>query len=126
MKEKLGFTGELTCAMSVSTLEESIKWFQENLDFKLIYKMEEMGWCEMETPVQEVRLGLSQVEKFENKGGVTMTFGVTDIEMAKTQLEEKGVKFDGDIYIIEEFVKLATFFDPDGNSFMLFQGLSED
>ena len=125
MKEKLGFTGELTCAMSVSNMEKSIEWFQENLDFKLIYKMDEMGWCEMETPVQEVRLGLSQVEKFEVKGGITLTFGVSDIDKAKKQLEEKGVKFDGDVYIIEKMVKLATFFDRDGNSFMLFEGLSD-
>ena len=126
MKEKLGFTGELTCAMSVSNMEKSIEWFQENLDFKLIYKMDEMGWCEMETPVQEVRLGLSQVENFEVKGGITLTFGVSDIDKAKKQLEEKGVKFDGDVYVVEKMVKLATFFDRDGNSFMLFQGLSED
>jgi predicted enzyme related to lactoylglutathione lyase len=55
----------------------------------------------------------------------TPTFGVKDIEHARSQLEGNGVRFDGDTIEIPEMVKLATFFDPDGNSLMLYQTLCD-
>ncbi len=42
-----------------------------------------------------------------------------DIDVARKHLESHGVRFDGDTREIEGMVKLATFYDPDGNSFML-------
>ena len=53
------------------------------------------------------------------------TFTVKNIARARKQLEDKGVKFDGETLEIPSLVKLATFFDPDGNSLMLFQTLAE-
>ncbi len=44
---------------------------------------------------------------------------MTDIDVARKHLESHGVRFDGDTREIEGMVKLATFYDPDGNSFML-------
>jgi hypothetical protein len=34
-------------------------------------------------------------------------------------MESRGVRFDGDTYEIEGQVRLCTFYDPDGNPFML-------
>jgi hypothetical protein len=34
-------------------------------------------------------------------------------------MESRGVSFDGDTHEIEGQVKLCTFYDPDGNPFML-------
>ena len=42
---------------------------------------------------------------------------------ARTALEEKAVRFDGDTVVIPDMVKLATFYDPDGNAWMLAQSL---
>jgi CreA protein len=56
-------------------------------------------------------------------GGAILTLGVNDIEKARAWLESKGVKFDGATREVPDMVKLATFFDPDGNTFMLAQGL---
>ena len=36
------------------------------------------------------------------------------------------MRFDGETNEIEGMVKLATFYDPDGNSFMLAQSLDGD
>ncbi len=47
--------------------------------------------------------------------------GVKDIAQARAGLEGKGVKFDGDAVEIPGMVKLATFFDPDGNTYMFSQ-----
>ena len=49
-----------------------------------------------------------------------------NIGQARRQLESKGVKFDGETIEIPEMVTLATFFDPDGNSLMFFQTLSDE
>ena len=45
-------------------------------------------------------------------------------ESARSALEAAGVKFDGPTQEIPEMVKLATFYDPDNNAFMLAQDLA--
>jgi len=117
------FEGGLTAAYNVSDVKRSIAWYQDVLGFKVQYHLEEMGWCEMETHIPKVNVGLSQVENPEVKGGPTLTWGVIDIDAARAELESKGVKFDGETTEIPDMVKLATFFDPDGNHLMLYQGL---
>lgn len=119
------FDGGLSCALSVSNLDNAIAWYGEVLGFEFLYKLDDMGWAELKTPVERVTLGLSQVEKVEPKGGATLTFGVSNMESARTQLEELDVKFDGETATIPGMVKYATFFDPDGNTLMLFEDLSE-
>jgi predicted enzyme related to lactoylglutathione lyase len=57
--------------------------------------------------------------------GATLTFGVTDIDVAHKQLEAKKVRFDGPTRTIEGMVKLAAFYDPDGNMLMLYHDLQK-
>ena len=125
MENSLGFDGGLTCAYGVADLGRSVAWYQDVLGFRLLYKLDEMGWCELATPVERVNVGLSQVEEAGGKGGATLTYGVTDIEATRKQLEEEDVRFDGPTRTIEGMVKLATFYDPDGNTLMLYQSLGE-
>ena len=125
MAGKLEFDGGLTCAMQCRDMNKSFSWYQDVLGFEELYKMDDMGWCEMKSPVARVNVGLSQVEKPEVKGGATLTFGVTDIEASRANLEGQGVAFDGDTICIPDMVKLATFYDPDGNKLMLYQSLSD-
>lgn len=125
MASPLGYDGGLTCALQVKDLTAAIVWYQDLLGFSLLYKMDEMGWCEMATAVDRVNVGLSQVESPEVKGGATLTFGVTDIDAARAILEGKDVRFDGETMTIPDMVKLATFFDPDGNKLMFYQDLQK-
>ena len=125
MANPIPFDGALTCALSVTDLYKAIAWYGDVLGFETNYKLDDMAWAELSTPIARVTLGLSQVETMEGKGGATLTFGVTDIDDARKQLEASDVRFDGDITTIPEMVKFATFFDPDGNTLMLFQDLSE-
>ena len=125
MAESLGYDGGLTCALQVKDRKAASKWYQDVLGFKLIYDVEEIGWCELATCVERVNIGLSQVEKPQVKGGTTLTFGVKDIEAARKQLESADVRFDGATRVYEGMVKLATFYDPDGNTLMLYQSLSD-
>ena len=125
MAESLGYDGGLTCALEVKDRKAAAKWYQDVLGFKLIYDVEEIGWCELATCVERVNLGLSEVEEPQVKGGTTLTFGVKDIDAARKQLESTGVRFDGPTRVYEGMVKLATFYDPDGNTLMLYQSLSD-
>ena len=109
MTNQLGFDGGLTCAMQCADMEAAITWYQETLGFGLLYRMDDMGWCELSSPVNKVNLGLSQVEQPAVEGGATLTFGVTDIDAARAQLESAGVSFDGDTMTIPDMVRLATF-----------------
>lgn len=121
----LDYSGSLTASMQCADLDKAIAWYTDILGFELLYKMDDMGWCELKTPIQGVNVGLSQVEKPELKGGATLTFGVNDIEKARKNLESHSVRFDGDTMTIPDMVSLATFYDPDGNKLMLFQGLGQ-
>jgi len=120
----LGFDGGLTCSMQCRDIDRAIAWYADALGFELLYKVDEMGWGEMKTPVGRVNLGLSQVEKPDVKGGATLTFGVKDIDAARRKLEGKKVRFDGETLTFPGMVRLATFFDADGNKLMLYQDLS--
>lgn len=122
---QIGYTGGLTCTLGVSDLKKSVDWFTDVLGFEVAYMLDDMGWCEMKSPTNGVWIGLSQVEEVKKGGGSTLVFGVKDIDDARSQIEGKGVQFDGETRTIPEMVRLATFFDNDGNTFMLYQSLAE-
>ena len=123
--QRLGYNGGLTIAFQVKDLARSLAWYRDVLGFKVAYHIEEIGWCELTTGVERVQIGLSQVED-PNPGGPTPTFGVHDIDEARRQLEQHGVRFDGPTREIPGMVKLATFFDPDENTLMFSQALSSE
>ena len=125
MTSPLGFDSNITAALNVSDLDKSIAWYQEVLGFELLYKVDEMGWCELKTETAGVNLGLSAREELKQGGGATLTFGVKDLAAARAELEAKDVRFDGETQTVEGMVSLATFFDPDGNQFMIAQDLSQ-
>lgn len=120
------YKGDITLASSVRNLDESIEWFKEMLGFELVFKVEEAAWAEVTSPTAGVTIGLGVNEEVATGGGTTPVFGVLDIEAARGELEGKGVRFDGDTLEIPEMVKLATFYDPDGNTYMLSEALGQD
>lgn len=117
------FNGEITLASSVTSIDNSIKWFKEVLGFEEIFRSPDAGWAEITTPAGGVSIGLGERESVEGAGGTTPVFGVLDIAAARAELESRNVRFDGDTIEIPGLVRLATFYDPDGNSYMLAQSL---
>ena len=75
----------------------------------------------MRSPIDGVTIGLQRSDSGFGPGGATLTFTVSDIEGARKHLESKGAQFVGDIVVIpgENGVRLANFFDPDGNPLTL-------
>ncbi len=125
MPSELEFDGGLTVSLQVSNLDDAIIWYQEKLGFELKYRIDDIGWCELISPVENVNIGLSVVET-PIPGGATPTFGVVDIESAQASLQEMGVRIDGDIVTIDGLVSLLTFYDQDDNSLMLYQVSNAD
>ncbi|MGH2610802.1 MAG: VOC family protein [Tepidiformaceae bacterium] len=123
----MGYRAETTCAINVTDFKAASKWYQEVLGFTPLYEIDDLGWGEFATNVPGMTVGLGQVEPGSNDapgpGGATLTFGIADIDRSRALLEAKGVKFDGETREVAGMVRLATFFDPDGNTFMLAQGL---
>lgn len=113
--------GGLTCTLGVTDLEKSIDWYSDILGFTLLYRVDDIGWAELSTPVAKVNLGLSQVEQVQQGGGVTPTFGTDDIEAVKAELDNRGIRQDGPIQEIPNLIRLLTFFDPDDNALMFYQ-----
>lgn len=116
------YDGGLTLSIPVSDLDKSIAWYQKIFGFELLYKVDDIGWCELQSSVKGVNVGLSQVES-PQPGGTTPTFGVKDIGAAVERLKSNDARLDGDVVTYPGMVKLMTFYDPDGNSLMLYEAL---
>ncbi len=121
----MNYDGGLTISVQVSDLKRAVGWYQKTMGWNLLYQLDDMGWCELSTSTPKVNVGLSQVEQ-PKVGGPVPTWGVKDIEVARKRLESMDVRFDGKTREIPGMVKLATFFDPDGNAMMLYQSLMKE
>lgn len=120
------YNGTITLSSSVKDLDASIAWFRDVLGFEETFKVAEAGWAEVSTPADGLSIGLDQSDvDREGSGGSTPVFGVEDIDAARAELEAKGVQFAGETVELPGMVKLATFFDPDGNRYMFAQSLAE-
>jgi CreA protein len=110
---------QLVISVNVSDFGRSLEWYRDVLGFELLYRMDHIGWGEVKTPWGGVTIGLSQTEE-QRTGGTVPTFGVTDIEAARADLESCGVRLD-ETFDVEGMVKLMGFYDPDGNPWMFAQ-----
>ncbi|MEM9208186.1 MAG: VOC family protein [Pseudomonadota bacterium] len=125
MSKPIAYNGGLTLSLSVTDMDRAVDWYQTVLGFELLYRMDDIGWCELATGVDKVNVGLSVTEEAQ-AGGATPTFGVADIKVARATLEQHGVRLDGDIMTIPDMVHLQTFYDPDDNSLMFFEEVPSD
>lgn len=125
MSSSIDFKGDLTLSMRVRDMDASIRWYTEKLGFELMYRIDEMNWCEMRSPIQNVTVGLGQSAEMTPNDSCVPVWGVKDIAAARKTLESKGVRFNGESVEVPNMVKLATFFDPDNNSWMLVQSLQQ-
>lgn len=124
MSAEMGLKSEVTVAYPAKDRKGLAEWYKKHFGWTLLYDVEEAAWCEMKTHIEGVFVGFAERENPEVAGGATMTWGTSDIDRARTYLESQGVKFAGDTMTIPGLVKLATFFDPDGNHLMLAESLS--
>lgn len=114
----------INIALSVKDRAASTAWFKKHLGFEEIFSVDEAGWTELATNTPGVTIGLGEAQ--DVKFGNTMpVFGVDDFDKSREALEKAGVEFDGDTIEVEGMVKVAAFFDPDGNGLMIAEDLSK-
>ena len=113
----------ITFSLSVRDRHKTAAWYGEMLGFGLIYHADEAGWTELSTFTPGVTVGLGEQSE-PQPGNCVPVFGVADLDTARAALEARKVRFDGDTVHVEGMVRLATFFDPDGNALMLAQDLT--
>ena len=118
------WAGESTAALEVGDYDRSLAWYRDVLGWDVVFELPEWKWAQLQSPVKGLLVGLGQSEEVKEGGGATLTFTVADIDAARGYLEGQGVRFDGETRQIEDMVKLATFYDPDGNTLMLAQQLN--
>jgi CreA protein len=115
---------KITIALSVTDRAASSAWYQKHLGFTELFSVDEAGWTELATNTPGVTLGMGDAQKV-SFGNTMPVFGVEDFDASRKALEAGGVKFDGDTIEVEGMVKVATFFDPDGNGLMIAEDLSQ-
>lgn len=125
MSSPMGFDQGMTLSFQVRDRKKTAQWYTDLLGLKLLYDAAEIGWCELATETAGVNIGLSEVESPKTAGGCVPVLGVTDIDAARKRLESRDVRFDGPTRDIPGLVRLATFYDPDGNALMLYQSLEK-
>jgi CreA protein len=121
----IAWAGESTAALDVSDYDRSITWYRDVLGWELVFELPEWRWAQFQSPVPGLLVGIGQSERVREGGGATLTFTVSDIDAARAHLEGQGVRFDGETHQVEDMVRLATFYDPDGNALMLAQQLQQ-
>jgi catechol 2,3-dioxygenase-like lactoylglutathione lyase family enzyme len=120
---KIEWAGKSTAALEVSDYAKGLAWYRDVLGFEVVFELESWGWAQLQSPVSGLLVGIGQSEEVKHGGGATLTFTVKDIDAARAYLEAEGVRFDGETSQVEDMVRLATFYDPDGNALMLAQQL---
>lgn len=114
----------ITIAFSVTDRAVTSAWYQQHLGFKEVFSVDEAGWTELSTNTPGVTIGLGDAEEIKT-ASTTPVFGVAAFDIARAALEQAGIKFDGETVEVEGMVKVATFFDPDGNPLMIAEDLSK-
>ena len=119
----LGYDEGLTLAFSSRDRMAAVAWYQAHLGFELVFDSPEMGWCEITSHMAGVTFGFG--ENFAvAPGNCVPVLAVKDLDAFRARLEGMNVKFDGPTEDAG-YVKLATFYDGDGNALMLSQMIAE-
>ena len=122
---KLDLKPAMTLALAVNDRKAATQWYVGMLEFTLLYDVEEIGWCELETNIPGVRLGLADRQEIQ-PGGPVPTFEVSDLDSTRTELEQRGVEFEEGTITHSGLVRLAVFHDLDGHALMLAEALGSE
>ncbi|MCX5924816.1 MAG: VOC family protein [Candidatus Dependentiae bacterium] len=113
------------CWVTVTDIEKAKVFFKESCGLEILGDSSPgHGWLEFVGTEGGTVLGVGQARQDpQGSAGINavITMAVDDIVATKQDMESKGVLFIGDIMEVPGHVKMATFVDPDNNTYQLVQ-----
>lgn len=100
-------------------MERTLAFYTEMLGFTVLDHDVNRGQAMLSTNSKDCIIGLAEADSVI-PSSTCITFEVENIEQAVQALQEKGLDFVGEIMVVPNVVKLATFSDPDGYKMMLY------
>jgi predicted enzyme related to lactoylglutathione lyase len=126
-KSKAGIFNSLdTVWVWVRDFGKAVDWYRNNLGFKLNFRDDNMGWCELATG-GGTTLGLNKWTGPGDPpigGGAVIVFGSLDALKTSAELKARGVWVE-EPREYPEFVRLIGFKDLEGNYFQIAQDLTK-
>lgn len=118
------FQAVVVAQLSVSDLDRSVAFYRDTLGLELELMIDALRWAKFKTAVPGLTIGLNEVKNLKlpapkTLGPSSLNLAVPDADLARQQLEAKGVRFLGPTTEIPGVVRLADFVDPDGHCFRL-------
>lgn len=104
-------------SIHVSDYEAAKKWYNDILDWPIVFSSDEAGWHEYGRD-NETHVSLNRWDPTLGptpQKGATAVFSVDDAHATTQALRAKGVRCD-DVVVIPNMVTFGTFYDPEGNS----------
>lgn len=99
--------------MTVKDLKRSAAWYAQTLGLEEIWRQDESKGVGFAVGDNSATLNV-----FEESGGMRLILQVDRVDDARTELEQKGVKFDGATETVEGIGKFAGLRDPDGKPYL--------
>ena len=111
------YTGQAVLALPVSNLDKARGWYLRVLGLREIRLLDTPPWCELETHVPGLTLGLAEVDPVRT-GDAALTLEVEDLDLVHTKLCEAGEDIS-EITDKAALPRICTLLDPDGNAILL-------
>ena len=105
-------------SVPVTDVERSTAWYRDTLGLE---QVSAGGWPEFQLGenVSLYLIDLTNIgQEFKGPHDAYIALRVPDVAETRTELEERGIEFDGDIFDTG-VCHMAFFRDPDGNALML-------
>jgi catechol 2,3-dioxygenase-like lactoylglutathione lyase family enzyme len=100
--------------LPVKDYAASAKWYADTLGLAEIWRMDDQKGVGFGVGDNSATINL-----FQEPGPARLVIQVERVDVARTELEAKGVRFEGPTETVPEIGKFAGFKDPDGNRIWL-------